>query len=206
MNDDASQNNRDHYEKDVMVCNDEVCSIQARPAEFEMTSSLSASTASIGRSGSAGLYGRYTAWLIVAISGVVGWVMLSSRSNAAGYGALAAIIAIVGLRRVRHDRRFSDEGGVQSLIHRSRPVILEFSSELCGACLAVKPAAKQLAAQLGDAARFVDLSVLSRTGRTVAKELAIDATPTFVMFDRHGREVSRGHAPPKLDAVLAFVR
>lgn len=69
----------------------------------------------------------------------------------------------------------------------------------------MKPAARQLASQLGNKARFVDLSVISGTGRATAKELGISATPTFVTFDAHGKEVLRAHTPPNLNAVLVLV-
>lgn len=112
------------------ACDDDVCFIPLPSYRPERSTTTAELTASRSRRGSTGLYVRYTTWLVVAIGGVVGWIVLSSRSSAAGYGALAVLVGIVGLRRVRKDRKFSDEGGVEALVRGSRPVILEFSSEL----------------------------------------------------------------------------
>jgi thiol-disulfide isomerase/thioredoxin len=183
----------------TVVCAEDLCSIEGRADQPER----SQGEQSLSRSPRLVL--RYVTWAAVAVGGVIGWLRLSSRSSAAGYGALAAFVLYIVLRRIRLDRRFTTAGGVTSLVQGGRPVVLEFSSEFCGACLAVKPAAKQLASQLGSNARFVDLSVISGTGRSTAKELGITVTPTFVTFDAQGREARRGHTPPPLQAVFALM-
>jgi thiol-disulfide isomerase/thioredoxin len=185
-------------EDKTVVCADDLCSIEGRADQPD------ASGGQRSISHSPRLFNRYLIWAVVVVGGVIGWINLSSRSSAAGYAALAAFAGFIVIRRVRLDRKFTAAGGVDSLVQGGRPVVLEFSSEFCGACLAVKPAAKQLASQLGGKARFVDLSVISGTGRSTAKELGITVTPTFVTFDAHGREVRRAHTPPQLQVVLAL--
>jgi thiol-disulfide isomerase/thioredoxin len=186
-------------EDKTVVCADDLCSIDGRSTQPH------ANDREQSTSPSPRLVIRYVTWAAVAVSVVIGWLKLSSRSNAAGYVALAAFVLFMVVRRIRLDRRFTTAGGVESLVQGGRPVVLEFSSEFCGACLAVKPAAKQLASELGSKAEFVDLSVISGTGRATAKELGITVTPTFVTFDAHGAEVRRGHTPPQLQTVLALV-
>ena len=90
-----------------------------------------------------------------------------------------------------------------ALTSGGRPVVIALSSEMCGVCLAVKPAARHLASQLGTRARIVELRVLSNIGRVTARALGVEVTPTFVTFDASGNEIARGQFPPRLDLVLS---
>lgn len=145
---------------------------------------------------------RYAVWMVLAAGLVLGLNAVASTSSTLGLLATAALAAIVVLRRRKKDQRFAAAGGLSSLVSTGKPTVLEVASEMCGACLAMKPAASQLKADLGERAAFVRLSVLTSVGRSVASDLGIQVTPTYVTFGADGREIRRDHKPPALDVVL----
>ena len=74
------------------------------------------------------------------------------------------------------------------VINSRVPVLVQFSSVLCGPCNAMKPTLEELAADLGDTGKVfvVEISVNQR----LAEEFKVVALPTLAIF-RGGREINR---------------
>ena len=64
-------------------------------------------------------------------------------------------------------------------------------------CLYSKPAVDGLECDLEDSAVVLRINVREEVGRAVARRYGVRVTPTFIVFDRTGREAHRqsGGAP-----------
>ena len=59
------------------------------------------------------------------------------------------------------------------------------------ACLANKPVVDRLQSKLKDRVIVFRFDILDERGREIANRYSISATPTFLVFDKSGREVIR---------------
>lgn len=78
-----------------------------------------------------------------------------------------------------------------------RPTLVWFSGVSCHVCEEMEPFAHQAAAQLRDQVRFVEKEV-SRD-RSASSKYAVRGTPTFVLIDSTGREISRFFYQPSAE-------
>lgn len=82
---------------------------------------------------------------------------------------------------------YLDQEDFEAEVLNSRvPVLVQFSSVLCGPCNAMKPTLEELAADLGNNGKVVVVSFNQR----LAEEYRIAALPTLAAF-RGGREINR---------------
>lgn len=68
------------------------------------------------------------------------------------------------------------------------PVLVEFSSVLCGPCNAMRPVLDDLAADLGDSGKVVVIEIT--INQQLAEEFKISGVPTFIAF-RNGEPWNR---------------
>lgn len=68
------------------------------------------------------------------------------------------------------------------------PVLVQFSSVLCGPCNAMKPVLDDLAADLGDGGKVVVVEIT--INERVVEEYGIASIPTLIVF-RDGRQIHR---------------
>ncbi len=68
------------------------------------------------------------------------------------------------------------------------PVLVEFSSVLCGPCNAMRPVLDDLAVDLGDEGKVVVVEIT--INQRLAEEYKISGLPTFIAF-RHGQPWNR---------------
>lgn len=68
------------------------------------------------------------------------------------------------------------------------PVLVEFSSVLCGPCNAMRPVLNDLAADLGDEGKVVVVEIT--INQQLAEEYRITGVPTFITF-RDGQQWNR---------------
>lgn len=59
-------------------------------------------------------------------------------------------------------------------------------------CLAAKPVVDGLEDELGDRVIFLRADLLSALGEQLGARYDVTATPTFLVFDRHGKLVGKG--------------
>lgn len=71
----------------------------------------------------------------------------------------------------------------------ARPTLVWFSGTWCEYCEQMEPFAHGVAANLGERVRFVEKSI--DHDRAAATRYAVRGTPTFVLIDGSGREISR---------------
>ncbi|MBL8046183.1 MAG: thioredoxin family protein [Anaerolineales bacterium] len=72
-----------------------------------------------------------------------------------------------------------------------QPVLVQFYSEYCAACIAVEPTLNQLEQDLADELKVVRIDVASAAGQEFSRQLNLQYTPTFVLFDVQGQEIWR---------------
>jgi thioredoxin 1/putative thioredoxin len=80
----------------------------------------------------------------------------------------------------------SERDFVNEVIKSKVPVLVEFGADWCGPCKVVAPELKALANELEGKAKIVTVDIDRSPG--LARELGVQAVPTFVVFDK-GRPV-----------------
>jgi thioredoxin 1 len=82
-----------------------------------------------------------------------------------------------------HDADFQQE-----VLNSPVPVLVDFSSVLCGPCNRLLPVLNELASDLGDSAKVVAVEVTMN--ERLAEQYGIASLPTLIVF-RGGREIHR---------------
>lgn len=72
-----------------------------------------------------------------------------------------------------------------------QPVLVQFYSEYCAACIAAEPTLNRLETELADRLKVVRIDVASAAGQDLSRQLNLQYTPTFVLFDTQGQEIWR---------------
>lgn len=153
------------------------------------------------------LLNQYSYIIISLIALVVSAVVLR-RYAANGRIATAAVVALAVLLVAGYFLLRPGAGDVQSagdafavIENSGRPTVLEFFSNFCAGCLAVRPVVDQLAAQIADEFNFVRVDIHTEPGRALRERYLFAYTPEFIVFDAAGREVWRAHVPPDTNAL-----
>ena len=109
---------------------------------------------------------------------------------------LAALI-LIGFFLLRPG--FSDVNDVataRNIIQNGRPTMLEFFSNYCAGCMAVRPVVEELVSDIEGEFNVIRVDIHSDTGRELRQQLAFSYTPEFILFNQNGEEVWRAHVPP----------
>ena len=69
-----------------------------------------------------------------------------------------------------------------------QPLLLEVQSPYCLGCVAIKPAVDRLEKELHGQLVVRRVDIQSAEGRNLASQFGIEATPTFIFFDKAGTE------------------
>jgi thiol-disulfide isomerase/thioredoxin len=80
-----------------------------------------------------------------------------------------------------------------------QPLLLELQSPYCLGCVAIKPAVDRLEKEMHGQLVVRRVDIQSAEGLKLASQYGIEATPTFIFFDKAGAEQWRSAG--KLDAV-----
>ena len=116
---------------------------------------------------------------------------------------VVAVAAFITLRPGESDIDSPEQA--TALIGSGQPTLLEFFSNYCSGCIAVKPAFEQLASELDDEFNIVRVDIHSSAGRELRRQFGFSFTPEFILFDAEGEQVWRDNLLPS-DEVLAMVR
>lgn len=81
----------------------------------------------------------------------------------------------------------SERDFVHEVVKSKLPVLVEFGAEWCGPCKTMAPELKALASELDGKVRVVTVDI--DRSPVLARELGVQAVPTFVVFDK-GRPVN----------------
>ena len=76
----------------------------------------------------------------------------------------------------------------QNLIKSEKPVLIDFSAEWCGPCIALKPILKQVAKATKGRARIIKIDVDKNP--EIAQELQIRGVPTMIIY-KDGKQLWR---------------
>lgn len=133
-------------------------------------------------------------------------------------GLLVAVLAVgvaIGLglyRRATSGRRRPDRAAGGAPIDATiltalgaatgQPVLLQFSSEVCGPCRTTSRHCAEVAAGL-DGVRHVEVDVAGHTA--VIRALAVRRTPTVLVLDPAGRVVARVEGVPRPGELAAAI-
>ncbi len=110
------------------------------------------------------------------------------------------ILMIAGFLLLRPG--FSDVDSMsaaEAMIRNGRPTFMEFFSNYCAGCLAIRPVVDTLAEELDDDFNILRVDIHTDTGRELREQYAFSYTPEFLLLDTQGNEVWRSHSPPTED-------
>lgn len=80
---------------------------------------------------------------------------------------------------------------LQAAIGSGQPVLLEFQSPYCLACMAVEPIVKQLEFEYGDELALIRVNVLDQGAEPLLEDYRFQYTPTFIFIGPEGEEIWR---------------
>jgi thioredoxin 1 len=72
------------------------------------------------------------------------------------------------------------QGNFDSIIHDSKPVIVDFHALWCGPCKVQSPVLKEIADELGERIRIIKIDV--DRNREIAGRYSIQSVPTLMIF------------------------
>lgn len=115
--------------------------------------------------------------------------------------AVAAIslifLSVTGLFLLRPgEGDVNDTALAVATIQNGKPTFLEFFSNYCAGCMAIRPVVDQITTDLGDDFNVIRIDIHTNVGRTLRDRYDFTYTPEFILFDRQGQELWRGHTPP----------
>lgn len=128
---------------------------------------------------------------------VTGIILLTNKPKWNDYAAFGMIVLSLAVAwSVVHPRPTQLREGaqeVQSLIGSGTPVLLEFQSPYCMACIAIKPEVDALEKELnnetvGKQIHIIRVNIQEETGMDLAPLYGFQFTPTFIYFDELGNE------------------
>ena len=96
----------------------------------------------------------------------------------------------------------SERDFVNEVMRSKIPVLVEFGADWCGPCKVVAPELRALAMELEGKAKVVTVDI--DRSPVLAKELGVQAVPTFVVFDK-GRPVGAQSGALKKAQLLAII-
>ncbi|MCC7359884.1 MAG: thioredoxin family protein [Anaerolineales bacterium] len=119
---------------------------------------------------------------LLARDGLTGWEL----GGLALYGA-TAIVAFFGLRTPRAKlARFDDLAAFDKALRDTRPTLLEFYSENCGVCMAMRPAMDRLETDAGHRLQILRVNINDPISRKLAERYRVIFTPSFLLFNSYG--------------------
>lgn len=107
-----------------------------------------------------------------------------------GFITVSLVVAWWGLRPEASSVQAADEARL-IIREAQQPVLVEFYSEYCAACLAAQATLNQLELDLADRLTVVRIDVASTAGQDLSQQLNLQYTPTFILFDMQGNEIWR---------------
>lgn len=151
------------------------------------------------------IFNQYSYILIslIVIAASIGLLLryVSDRRVIAGTTVILITLSIAGNFLLRPG--FSDVDSVsatQATLRNGRPTLIEFFSNYCASCLALRPAVDLMVKDIKDEYNVLRIDIHTEFGRELRQNFQFTYTPEFILFDTSGEEVWRGHTlpPPEL--------
>ena len=93
---------------------------------------------------------------------------------------------------------------MRTMIENGKPTLLEFFSNYCAGCLALRPAVDLLASDIESEFNILRIDIHTDLGREIRNQFGFTFTPEFVLFDNTGQEIWRDHTLPPREQVNAL--
>lgn len=98
----------------------------------------------------------------------------------------------------------------EQVIHSGRPTLVEFYSNYCVGCMAVRETVDGLVAasntRFGDNLSILRIDIHTELGRALRERYGFSYSPEFVLFNHAGAEVWRSHQPPGMGELESVVQ
>jgi thiol-disulfide isomerase/thioredoxin len=131
-------------------------------------------------------------WLLAGLAVAVGLALFWRKPRLpevlAVAGLFAAIIGLYFYLRPTQTELAGEAAAVQAMIGQGTPVLLEFQSPYCVACIALKPAIDAIEAEFAGRLIVLRINVQEPVGVQLAPVYRFQFTPTFIFIDGGGVE------------------
>ncbi len=81
---------------------------------------------------------------------------------------------------------FDGQAALEAALRGPRPTLLEFYSDNCGVCMAMRPVMDRLERQAGHRLQILRVNVKEPFGLELADRYSVSFTPTFLLFNSSG--------------------
>ena len=107
------------------------------------------------------------------------------------------VLSLTGLFLLRPgDSDVNDTETARAMIANGKPTFLEFFSNYCAGCLAIRPVVDEYTERLTGTFNILRIDIHTEVGRALREQFRFSFTPEFILFNANGEEVWRGHTPP----------
>ena len=146
-------------------------------------------------------------YVIISMVVIVASLLLLRRAKASQQlMAMVAVVlvtfSLVGFLLLRPGSSDVDSAAAaQAIIQNGKPTMLEFFSNYCAGCLALRPAVDLLTSDIKDEFNILRIDIHTEFGRDLRTLIGFTHTPEFVLFDRNGQEVWRANTLPSREQI-----
>ncbi len=131
-------------------------------------------------------------WVALALMVIVGFVLFRNKPRlpevAAFFGIFVALAALYFYLRPVQTELAGEAAEVQAMIGQGVPVLLEFQSPYCVACIALKPTIDAIEQEFSGQLIVLRINVQEQVGMQLAPVYRFQYTPTFIFFSADGQE------------------
>ena len=131
-------------------------------------------------------------WVALALMVVVGFILFRNKPRlpevAAFLGIFIALAALYFYLRPVQTELVGEAAEVQTMIGQGVPVLLEFQSPYCVACITLKPTIDAIEEEFSGRLIVLRINVQEQVGMQLAPVYRFQYTPTFIFFSADGQE------------------
>jgi thiol-disulfide isomerase/thioredoxin len=128
-------------------------------------------------------------WLLLALLLLRRRQSMKRSATILGVVALFMLVFWILARPIQSD--LTETVAARAQIGTGMPVLLEVQSPYCIACVRAKPIVDSLEAELAGRLKIIRLDVQSTAGSELGRQYDFRFTPTFILLDGTGVEISR---------------
>lgn len=127
--------------------------------------------------------GLFVALLVALLPGGLGPLKIAALAL---YAVLAVVLGLAMRTPPAKLATFDGLAAFEAVLRGPRPTLLEFYSENCGVCMAMKPAMDRLERDAGHRLQILRINVKEPFGIEIADRYDVAFTPTFLLFNSSG--------------------
>ncbi len=155
------------------------------------------------------IFNQYS-YILISLTVIIASAVLLRHYAVDGRTAAATLAAIAALSIAGHLLLRPGQSDVNSVeaaraaLTNGKPTFMEFFSNYCANCLALRPAVDVLVADIEEAYNVLRIDIHTDFGRELRRSFQFSYTPEFVLFDSNGDEIWRGHSLPPPEQIYAL--